>query len=129
MPYKISKITDKVTDGNKLIAEFMGAKYIPDGTSPIYQTPSPTFDFEDKRPSRHASRYWIDLEYHISWDWLMPAWEKFYQEVVLDQDKDYTAEYGKDLECMEYSLSSANIEGAFKHFVNLLKWYNQNKNL
>ena len=48
---------------NKLIAEFMGIRYA------------------ENRNSHKSSDYYyedIELEYHTSWDWLMPVVEKCY---------------------------------------------------
>lgn len=66
----------EIQGNNKLIAEFMGAKFIPDWTSPIYTEPSATFDFENNHPTKTASRYWSNLLYHEDWAWLMPVVEK-----------------------------------------------------
>lgn len=122
--------TDKLSvieEGNILISEFDGWF-----TDPNVNEGSEINYFHTEKSTRLTKTLYIpsspqSFKYHSSWDWLMPAWKKFYDEVVLDQDKYVTPEYCKDLECMEYALSSANLLGAFKHFVNLIKWYNQNK--
>ena len=49
---------------NQIIAEFMGIRYA------------------ENRNSHKSSDYYyedIELEYHTSWDWLMPVVEKIYQ--------------------------------------------------
>jgi hypothetical protein len=53
-------------EGNKLITEFMGAKY--DGRKYMI--------FPDGRHIVHGDEYDSDLKYHSSWDWLMPVVEK-----------------------------------------------------
>lgn len=125
-----------VAEGNKIIAEFMGAKYIPDWTTPIYQTPSPTFDFEDKRPSRHASRYWIDLEYHISWDWLMPVVEKICDIGPFDINiHSWTCEFTDEskvhtkLICrsMYPDKRLPMITIIYETVISFIQWYNENK--
>jgi hypothetical protein len=57
---------EQIIEGNKLIAEFMGtkrgAKYIDPACSVVGEA---EFLCDEK-----------DLEYHLSWDWLMPVVEK-----------------------------------------------------
>ena len=53
-------------ESNKLIAEFMGLE-TPDG---IY------FEYLTKDGERSKPTHFILLEYHLSWDWLMPVIEK-----------------------------------------------------
>jgi hypothetical protein len=52
-------------ENNKLIAEFMGIRYA------------------ENRNSHKSSDYYyedIELEYHTSWDWLMPVMAKIVHE-------------------------------------------------
>lgn len=58
-----------ITEGNKLIAEFMGNK--PDGT--IYVNQYHNFPTEGSVVAE-------ELLYHESWDWLMPVVEKIESE-------------------------------------------------
>ena len=51
---------------NKLIAEFMGLE-TPDG---VY------FEYLTKDGERSKLTHFMLLEYHLSWDWLMPVVEK-----------------------------------------------------
>ena len=53
-------------ESNKLIAEFMGLE-TPNG---IY------FEYLTKDGERSKLTHFILLEYHLSWDWLMPVVEK-----------------------------------------------------
>ena len=55
-----------MTTENKLIAEFMGLE-TPNG---IY------FEHLTKDGKRSKLTHFILLEYHLSWDWLMPVVEK-----------------------------------------------------
>src|SRR5437773_1868401 len=61
-----TEIKNEVVEGNKLIAEFLGAKY--DGRK--YWT------FPDGSMKIHSPDYSSQLKYHSSWDWLMPVVEK-----------------------------------------------------
>lgn len=86
-----------VLDGNKLIAEFMGAKYdsewrfLNNPTNPI----EPTWVFQEC-PSKDSCLNWgsEQLEYHDNWNWLMPVVEKienmevnnvFYEVLIADR--------------------------------------------
>jgi hypothetical protein len=86
-----------ILEGNKLIAEFMGAKFEPEWRflanldNPI----EPTWVFE-VAPTQHSCKNWSNesLQYHESWDWLMPVVEKienmevnnvFYEVLIADR--------------------------------------------
>ena len=62
--------TKKMEKNNKLIAEFMELE-TPDG---VY------FEYLTKDGERSKLTHFILLEYHLSWDWLMPVIDKCYQE-------------------------------------------------
>ncbi len=100
-----------ILEGNKVIAEFVGWQH-----------------HEDANYDAHEMS---KLKYHSSWDALVPAWKKFYDEIIAGNDSffcDYYTEEAKtDFDCMEYSLLSGNIIAAHKHFLNLINWYNQHK--
>lgn len=74
-------------NGNKLIAEFMGATMNQDS----YYQPSPEPYTEglkfDNVDSPTGSRNWVDLndlKYHTSWDWLIPVVEKIEKGARVD---------------------------------------------
>ena len=65
-----------VIEGNKLIAEFMGAKWLFQDDA-IYHRYGWFYEL-DNTPTKWTS-LWHDnehLQYHSSWDWLMPVVEK-----------------------------------------------------
>jgi len=62
-------------DNNRLIAEFMGLE-TPDGCY---------FEHLTKKGERKSSHFLL-LEYHISWDWLMPVVEKIESDERYDVD-------------------------------------------
>jgi len=72
--------------GNALIAEFMGAVYIPDWTSDIYTDSYPTFDFKDNHPTKSSSRFWSadGLCYHFDPEWLDSIWNNIFPNEPYD---------------------------------------------
>lgn len=61
---------EKIIEGNKLIALFMGAKISPRNKKHILLT-------EDEIVYHlEAEREMFALKYHSSWDWIMPVWIK-----------------------------------------------------
>ena len=76
-------------NNNKLIAEFMGVKY----------------------PMLKGS----DLQYHTSWDWLMPVVQKCFE--VAEHEDDFFAISGN----LPY------MDSTYKAVVEFIKEYNQNK--
>jgi hypothetical protein len=104
-------MTKEQLDNNKIIARFVGKEH-------------------DKRPSYYyfgeinaeGNQHWkldTDMEFHISWDWLMPVISKItkdekyigneYRESILD-----TVPYG-------------NIEDSYKVVLEFIKWYNNER--
>jgi hypothetical protein len=74
-------------ENNKLIAEFMGIRYA------------------ENRNSHKSSDYYyedIELEYHTSWDWLMPV----ANEIIRSRDEN-NADW--DLTILEDALTTTNI--------------------
>ena len=93
---------------NKLIAEFMGLE-TPDG---VY------FEYLTKDGERSKLTHFMLLEYHLSWDWLMPV----ANEIIKSRDEQ-NADW--DLTDLKYSLQTTNIELVYKAVVEFIK--NQNK--
>jgi hypothetical protein len=87
----------EIEESNKLIAEFMDLNL------------GGLEDWEIRN----------ELQYNISWDWLMPVVEKCYQ-------CDY--EEGSDLHMLlNDAIMTINISEVYKAVVEFIKWYNQNK--
>ena len=80
-------------ESNKLIAEFMGVHEIMHDGYSEYELPS--------------NEIVQNLQYHTSWDWLMPVVEKIYQ---LDSNADF--------------FGSINLEATYKEVVEFIKTYN-----
>ena len=97
---------------NKLIAEFMGAKII--GKE---QQMAGKIDFPH-RPFQSCPVN--DLQYHSSWDWLMPVVEKCYDT---PSNGDSIDNYmSKDSFCRN------DIKAVYNAVVEFIKWYNEQDN-
>jgi hypothetical protein len=81
---------------NKLIAEFMGVDYVDIDTY-----------LENNK----------ELQYHTSWDWLMPV----ANEIIKSRDEQ-NADW--DLTDLNYALCTTNIEYVYKAVVEFIKEYN-----
>ena len=91
---------------NKLIAEFMGKPYkqefLEKGVGGVFE----------------EVVLYEDLQYHTSWDWLMPV----ANEIIKSRDEQ-NADW--DLTDLKYALQTTNIELVYKAVVEFIK--NQNK--
>lgn len=115
-----------ITEGNKLIAEFMGWK-IQDRVFGYCKNPI-TLDWE--KP---------DFKYHSSWGWLMPVVEKIeiglleeFRVVILEDEctihaKTVNMELQIEFECITEAYETSKKEAVFIAVVEFIKWYNQNK--
>ena len=95
-------------NNNELIAEFMGCTHpfneIHDAT--LYKVEQGVFEF-------------YELEYHTSWDWLMPVAEKC---LTTDEPSDGQHYFIND------ALLTCNIEVVYDRVVSFIKDYNFVKN-
>ncbi len=110
-----------IEEGNKLIAEFMQLQVV---ITPI----SVTNDFESVigssvlyRLSNSNGRVinQSELQYHTSWDWLMPAVEK-----ILFKSGDNHAQLDAKLIS---ALSTIDIKQVWFAVIDFIKWFNENK--
>jgi hypothetical protein len=65
-------MSDKIVEGNKMIAEFMGFNVLP--VDSLSGKRYEVIDFEHGRIK--VENLDVDCFYHTSWDWLMPVVEK-----------------------------------------------------
>ena len=100
-------------DNNKLIAEFMGYKIKPHNR---VTTDKETIDIQD-------------LEFHSSWDWLMPVAEKIrHLEVVENVNYNLTNDFC--IETQDYQIHNyiekgeTDIQMVYCSVVQFIKWYN-----
>lgn len=100
------------TEGNKLIAEFMGAKDRGDGWVEI----------PNRRYALNKNNYPASLQYNYSWDWLMPAWVKFRNLRIK------TREYNEWEDSLSYHLlTSDEPRKFFERLSYAIQWYNEQK--
>lgn len=141
----MKNIEEAITEGNKLIVEFMGYK--------------PTNGFEGD--DRYTINRWFDprhrflspkrMMYHISWEWLMPVVEKINQiqddfsfkthgynsfTVVIEEkethvDAAYTEiKHGYKESVLTHLITSADKtikKNTYNAVVDFIRWYNENK--
>jgi len=120
----------EILTGNKLIAEFMGMGYTPG----YYNLMSPYYGFTMVNRTRTSCNA-DELQFHISWDWLMPVVEK----IINDQSSEcqFTGEgylpkiTFSMLNDSKHSFSGESetnlIEATWIGVVDFIKWYNLNK--
>jgi len=104
------------TENNKLIAEFMGIEeaYNPNGNDWVLKTTTPdTYGDTDILESCKCN----ELQYHSSWDWLMPVVRNVLMTIELDS-------LYYDTEELRYNTLDCDINGAYKEVVEFIKEYN-----
>lgn len=107
----------EILEGNKLIAEFMGGKYDKDTTFPIHSDDIwlPIYGIVNYKTINNGKI----IEYHQSWDWLMPVVEK----CLIGE-----AENGYDYTKLYDALCHINFSEIYAQVVEFINWYNlQNK--
>jgi len=111
---------------NKLIAEFMGAKFNDEGFAKITKI---THNGAEVLKLKED-----DFEYDFSWDWLMPVVEKIedIERIGVHIEGTYvsikTDESGKDVEIVKGKTSFSKLESTYNAIVQFIKFYNdQNK--
>lgn len=97
----------ETTDGNKLIAEFMGYKILYDGNIPHAQ-----FLRGETEPISDWAKY------HSSWDWLMPVVEK------IDTFERFSSEDNGKRKCVTNCGITTDIETIWMLIIEYIQWYN-----
>lgn len=103
----------EITEGNKLIAEFIGWWEEPGQYGSWYKKDDTAIYVAY---SIHNNYPHQDLPFHRSWDWLMPVVEKCYSS----QDDGYM-----DTLCEKFDFFY--IEPMYNAVIKYIKWYNENK--
>jgi len=128
--------TTEITEGNKLIADFMGVKetvayYDNYGQqTPCYYTDnnlyrSPTFG----SPNKSLKNFLGASKYHESWDWLMPVVEKIEAmgfDIHIDPKNRCMIFNGNKNVRIDTSIGS-KIESVWCAVIAFIKWYNTQK--
>jgi len=105
-------------DANKLIAEFMGIEeaYNPNGNDWVLKTTTPDVNGDTDILDSYKGN---ELQYHTSWDWLMPVVRRIVSDIELDID--YENEYRDHL--MDV-VPFARFEDVYKAIVEFIEDYN-----
>lgn len=107
--------------GNKLIAIFDGWKFKPMKNGKIMVSGSVYFADTPEAVDIFCGE---KLQYHTSWDWLMPVYKKLTDEI----DKLELRNYNPSQIIMEDCLLDADISGVYENLVDSIHWYNTNQN-
>ncbi len=101
-------MTAEETKGNKLIAVFMG------------MVPADNGNYFWETSEKIIGRKVDDLQYHYSWEWLMPVIHECW-EVTTEEEREF-----KGLTLFELGLFTP-IEELFAAVVEFIEWYNKTK--
>jgi hypothetical protein len=123
-------LENEILEGNKLIAEFMGA---------IADT-GETEGWFGGIMFPHGYDRTLALKYNSSWDWLMPVIAKVTklirekQYIPIGKHEEYSVQcnayeeqWRKLFDYQAYSFFIADIESVYKAIVEFIKWYNNTK--
>lgn len=95
---------------NEAIALFMGLRPVPSGTKRLGDI-------------KHPEISQALLNYHSSWDALMPCWDRFRAVVSDHYNEDYPAEYCGMCDVWALHCEHVNINGAHTLFYDAIQWY------
>ena len=95
-------------EGNKLIADFMDV-----GTT----------EKDNILYTYKVGEFCIKVQYHTSWDWLMPVVDKIVR-TAWNMEGAY-----KQIEIVEEKLCIVEIDFLWKAVVQFIQWYNSNKTI
>ncbi len=123
-PLKEKSPTEKERDGNKLIAEYMGAKTIA-STGHMFFPGDISFT---------KSEFVNSLQYNYSYDWLMPVVKKIYSELMEKKifyadrrDYNNAMEYQSRFNSIDKILKQFDINALFNSAVDTIIFLNANK--
>lgn len=126
----------EIIEGNKLIAEFMGAEVLSPKTKFTY------YDFGDNWSETNSYVFQQKihdnmLKYHSSWDWLIPIIDK----IELIEDSKYVVQIAAD-RCTIFEWNDSEnivkfnvmhtgekITATYKCIIEFIKWYNNGKDI
>lgn len=117
--------TTKITEGNKLIAEFMA---VINNFSDYYYMPQFGHYFNSYGNIEFNETFRSDeLKYHTSWGWLMPVVEKIenlYDGDVLVEISDEKCYIGYGSFYQNTATAETKIKAVYGAVVEFIKWYN-----
>lgn len=114
---------NEILEGNKLIAEFMGG-IVEKFTWRKYEPMGVTFDKQVHGLQAHVLE---DLNYHTSWDWLMPACQRWDNTWHDEWNAHQVEKYTSLSDELDHFATLYEIEPLWRQLVINIKWYNQNK--
>jgi hypothetical protein len=129
-------MTEKeIIEGNPLIAEFMEATI-----NPAWKD-KPTYTYQkDQAPTPHSCYNWAvdEMQYHSSWDWLMPVVEKIAayspdHEFDINIGKTFCSVYLRHLDegrylYNVYGSDDKPLPAMYQAVVQFTTWYNSQPN-
>ena len=101
---------EQILEGNKIIAEFMGIKISHLGVGDLYRCPVTDL------PTTVC-----ELEYHESWDWLMPVVENISRWADVNKDK-YNEYFWKEPYHTDFLIFRMEINELWLAVVEFIKW-------
>jgi len=118
-------------EGNKLIADFMGATVTqPYSENKDYEQDGVLFYYPDRSsPSVFKNMSSASVKYHSSWDWLMPVVEKIeVMGISVEIDGNWCAvQVGQNVPQTAGSAES-KIKATWMAIVNFIQWHNETFN-
>ena len=114
-------VEQEISEGNKLIAEFMELK--PTEWGGMYSISQDHCTCRENTPEMALSGFASIAKYHDSWDWLMPVLRKILDITFLDEDKETSdSSYFYDIrDCLP------DIDSTYRAIVDFIKLYNTKK--
>jgi len=110
------------TEENKLIAEFMGYKVFNNGFGDCYSNIKTDYNDGIYKFIKGCKEY--QLQFHDSWDWLMPVVDKIYSSNEYVKYKDTMSGIFNE---EPVRINSKYISVTHKAVVEFIKWYNEQK--
>lgn len=130
-------INEKISEGNKLITEYMGYQYeIGAGTQPSGWYKLIRSDITDMEYREYLCRNDSAIKYHKSWDWLMQVVEKIeettpYKINILECDCEIYSMVSDGFITHKNSVidksRDTKIEAVYEAIVDFIEWYNRKK--
>jgi hypothetical protein len=117
---------NEIIKGNKLIAEFMGYKY--------YPHPAKDSGWRKEKGHLKLHGYFLcrtnkQLEYHSSWDWLMPVVEKISETYTVNIQSypvmGFDVRFNEGTYRRAYSENESAIKAVWTAVIKFIEWYNQ----
>ena len=111
---------EEILEGNKLIAEFLGSKWINDAPEDYpngyYYQPE---NIEEDVPTGLPEEW----SFNSSWDWLIPCIDKIYESPWYYKWEDTSGQFEKEI-----FINTKFIEITWDQVVEFIRWYNTQKN-